>query len=138
MTTVQTVFEISMTLLDSISDAGVADIPDNKEYKNKTVGLLNILLPECYLASDTYATTAGSRTRPTLPLLTAMTDEIPLDDAVCRNVLPFGLASLFFGAENNPLASFYQQKYQENLAHLKATVPATISAITDVYFADNE
>ena len=54
-TTAQRVFELAMNLMDEVNEStGKADTADTKEYKNRTLAILNILRIECYPASDTY------------------------------------------------------------------------------------
>ena len=49
MTTAQEVFEKSMSLMDELNEStGAADTSDTKEYKNRTVAILNILGGELY------------------------------------------------------------------------------------------
>lgn len=132
-TTAQKVFEKAMYLMDNADETtGLVDTPDNLEYKNRTVPIINILLQECFNASDTAAASDdGTRTIPTE--LTALTDSIPLDDGICRNVLPYGLASYLSLNENAAAASFFNQKYQENLARCRAAIPVVFSDIEDIY-----
>lgn len=66
------------------------------------------------------------------PALTALTDEIALDDFICRTVMPYGLAAHLVSTEDAALASFMEQRYEE-LRDKYATVPAESSEITNLY-----
>lgn len=137
-TTALDIFEKAMALMDNLDSSGDADISDNLEYKNRTVPILNILLHECYMASDTFAIVEDVVTecvypRPIPTEIALISSAVPLDDAVCRNVLPYGLAAHFSLGENTTQASYFQQRYEENLAKIKATVPSVSVDIENVY-----
>ncbi len=51
---------------------------------------------------------------PNPPFKKSLDDAISLDDDIATNVLPYGLVALLFLDENPTLASFCQQKYEEN------------------------
>ncbi|SMC41045.1 hypothetical protein [Papillibacter cinnamivorans] len=138
-TTAQWVFEKTMALMDNLDPStGEADTSENAEYKNKVIPVLNILLQECYLASDVFAVTESETEedvypRPIPAEVTSLTQSIPLDDGVCRSVLPYGLAAHFALSENTVQASFFQQRYEEALARMKATVPSVSQDIENLY-----
>lgn len=132
-TTALDVFGLSIHLMGEADETtGATDTPDNLEYKNRTLSLLNILCQECYPLSDTYAVaTAG--TRPALDFLTDFTTAIGLDDGICRSVLPYGLAAhLLLSEGRTSEASFFQQRYDEAKANVRA-IPREFEAIEDVY-----
>jgi hypothetical protein len=137
-TTGTQIFETAMALMGLLDDTGAADISDNLEHKLKCVPIINLLLQECYLASDSFAVADGgdgiySRTVP-VPIA-ALANSIPLDDGVCQSVLPYGVAAhLLLSAEDTTgKASFYQQKFEENLVKLRNTVPSAAEEIEDLY-----
>lgn len=130
--TAQQVFDASMYFLDNQSDAGIADVSDNAEYKYRTPTVLNMLVAQLYPYSDTYpALTSG--TRPTAAKINNMTDAIPLDDVLASSVLPLGLAFMLVLNEDKVLASNLKAMYDEALAHVMNKVPTASEAITDVY-----
>lgn len=134
MTTPQMVFEITMALTDNLNDAGDYDTNDTKEYKNRTLAILNSLLNEVFPYSDTYKRTEKGK-RPICPYLTRFDEEIGVDDAICRGILTEGLAALLFQDENPEMANTHLQIYYERLAALKsgAGMPVTSTDIVDVY-----
>ena len=136
-TTGQWVFEKAMALMDNLNESnGAADTGDNLEYKNRTLPILNLLLPECMTASDTFQAAQdadGKYPRPVPAELTDLSDPVPLDDGICRGALPYGLAAHLLLAENAAQASFFQQRYGELLARFRATVPAAEEDIADIY-----
>lgn len=132
-TTAQWVFEKAMHLMDEVNEStGSADNADTKEYKNRTLAILNILRMECFPASDTYLTVTPGK-RPVCPEILDFNAEIYLDDGICQGVLPYGLAAHLLLDENPTMASYFQQRYDELLASAKRSLPAAATDIEDVY-----
>ena len=133
MTNAQWIFEKTMHLMDEVNEStGTADYSDTKEYKNRTLAILNILRMECFPASDTYAVTIPGK-RPVCPEITSFEEPIGLDDGICQGVLPYGLAAHLLLDENPGVASFFQQRYEEALSTARRGIPAMAEDITDVY-----
>lgn len=131
--TVQDVFDISIRLMDSQNESnGSTNTTDTREYAFRTPSLLNSILDQVYPASDTYVS-AVNGIRPVLPSVGSMEDYLDLDDAICRNVLPYGLAALLLTEENPTLANFFWQTYLENLQRAKNSLPSEIESVEDVY-----
>ena len=133
MTTAQWVFEKAMHLMDEVNEStGAADTAETKEYKNRTLAILNILRMECFPASDTYVVTIPGK-RPVCPEITDFEGEIGLDDGICQGVLPYGLAAHLLLDENPAAASYFNERYAEALAAAKRGVPSAAEDIADVY-----
>lgn len=133
MTTVQTVFDIAIHLMDAQNEStGSTETADTKEYQLRTPSLLNSVLDRAYPASDNFPE-AVERKRPICPKVTAMTDEIDLDERICTGILPYGLAGLLLTEENPVLANFFWQTFLEQLDEAKRGVPSGIDSIEDVY-----
>lgn len=133
MTNAQWVFEKAMHLMDEISETnGAADTAATKEYKNRTLAILNVLRVECFPASDTFAVNEPGK-RPVCSEITGFDTEIGLDDGICQGVLPYGLAAHLLLDENPKAASYFQQRYEELLDAARRGVPAVAEDITDVY-----
>lgn len=131
--TVQDVFDIAIYLMDSQNEStGSTSTTDTKEYSLRTPGILNSILDQVYPASDTY-TAPENGVRSTLPSVTGMSDYLDLDDFICRNVLPYGLAGLLLTEENPTQANFFWQTYLENLQRAKNSMPTGIESVEDVY-----
>ncbi len=132
-TNAQWVFEKAMHLMDEVNESsGSADTADTKEYKNRTLAILNILRNECFPASDTYEVTVPGK-RPICPEIVDFTSAIYLDDAIAQGVLPYGLAAHLLLDENPTMASYFQQRYDEQLEEAKRGVPAVSTDIEDLY-----
>ena len=133
MTNAQWVFEKAMHLMDEINEStGVADYSDTKEYKNRTLAILNLLRVECFPASDTFAVTVPDK-RPVCPEITDFNMAIGLDDGICQGVLPYGLAAHLLLDENPSAASYFQQRYEELLRTARRGIPAAAEDITNLY-----
>lgn len=133
MTTVQTVFDIAIRLMDAQNEStGSTETADTKEYKLRTPSLLNSILDRAYPASDNWPE-AADRKRPICPKISAMTDEIDLDERICTGILPYGLAGLLLTEENRVLSNFFWQTFLEQLEEAKRGIPSGIDSVEDVY-----
>lgn len=132
MTTGQDIFNTAMGMMDEVQN-GNPNTGDTAEYKDRTLYILNALAGELYPYSDTY-TIGEPGKRPIVSPITSMTDEIGLDDYICRTVMPYGLAAHLLLDENPSSASFFQQRYEELLRGLRAGgIPTASEDIVDVY-----
>ena len=132
MTTAQRVFDLTMALMDEMSESGATDTADTTEYKNRTLNILNVLRGELYPYSDTYLDDESGK-RPIAVVIQNFTDEIALDDYICQSILPYGLAAHLLLDENPSSASFFQQKYDELKVGLARGMPKISEDIEDIY-----
>ncbi|MBR6312799.1 MAG: hypothetical protein IKR51_07475 [Oscillospiraceae bacterium] len=133
MATVQTVFEVAMGLIDELAEpSGAADCPENREYAHRTPAIVNALQNECLRASSTWAARSPGE-RPVLPRVTAMSQELGLDEGVALGVLPYGLAAHLVLDEDPSLAGYFSQRYSEQLAAAARAIPARAVDIERVY-----
>ena len=131
-TTARQVFNLAIALMDEMNEnTGATDTTDTKEYKLRTPNILNVLCGELYPYSDTYTLNADG-TRPVCPVIETIDSTIGLDDTLCATVLPYGLAAHLLLGENNVMAGFFNQRYEEMREKLK-NVPASFTAIEDAY-----
>lgn len=132
-TTAQRVFDIAMGLIDEVSEnSGATDTADTKEYKARTLLILNALRGELYPYSDTYSVEGAGR-RPILHVIQNFTDVIGMDDYICQTVLPYGLAAQLLLDENSSAAGFFQSRYEELRDKLAQGLPQSSEDIEDVY-----
>ena len=134
-TTAEKVFELAINLMDELNDSGEYDYADTDEYRNRTLGILNILKGELYPFSDTFRKNQEWERgrRPIVSAITAFDQVIDLDDYICQSVMPYGLAAHLLMDENPASAGFFQQRYDELKAQLMRGMPAESEEITDVY-----
>jgi hypothetical protein len=122
-----------MFLMDEADeDSGLADTAQTREYKGRTLAILNVLRGECFPASDTCPGGEGGK-RPVCPEIVDFDTDLGLDDYLGQSVLPYGLAAHLLLDENPSLASFFQQRYQELLLRARQSCPAQSEDIVDLY-----
>jgi len=131
-TTARQVFNLAIALMDEMNEnTGATDTTDTKEYKLRTPNILSVLCGELYPYSDAYTLNTDG-TRPICPAVETIESTIGLDDTLCTTVLPYGLAAHLLLGENNVMAGFFNQRYEEMREKLK-NIPASFEAITDTY-----
>ena len=131
-TTARQVFNLAIALMDEMNEnTGATDTTDTKEYKLRTPNILNVLCGELYPYSDTYTLNTDG-TRPICPVIETIDSTIGLDDTLCATVLPYGLAAHLLLGENNVMAGFFNQRYEEMREKLK-NAPASFESISDAY-----
>lgn len=132
-TTAQRVFDIAMGLMDEVNEStGNTDTSDTREYKVRTLLILNALRGELFPYSDTFSIEEPGK-RPILAVIQDFRDVIGMDDFVCQSVMPYGLAAHLLLDENPSAASFFMQRYEELKANLAKGFPSASEAIEDVY-----
>lgn len=132
-TTAQRVFDIAMGLMDEVNESsGATDTSDTKEYKVRTLLILNALRGELFPYSDTYTVEEPGK-RPILAVIQNFTDIIGMDDYICQTVLPYGLAAQLLMDENPTAASFLQQRYEELRDRLARGLPQGSESVEDLY-----
>lgn len=133
MTTGQNVFDKAIYLMDEQNESsGATETSDTKEYRLRSVEILNVLRHECFPRSDTFRAGENGK-RGICAAITSLADPLDLDDAVAQGALPYGLASRLLLGENDTLADFFEQKFQEMLNRLGATCPAQFESIPLYY-----
>lgn len=132
-TTAQRVFDLAMGLMDEVNEtSGGTDDADTREYKVRTLLILNALRGELFPYSDTYAAEEPGK-RPILEVIQSFDQVIGMDDYICQSVLPYGLAAQLLLDENPDSASFFQQRYEEMRMNLAKGLPQQSESISDVY-----
>lgn len=134
-TTPEKVFELAINLMDELDDDGDYDNEDTTEYRNRTLGILNILRGELYMYSDTFKKNQewDLGRRPIVQVLSDFDDIIDLDDYICQTVMPYGLAAHLLMDENPSAAGYFQQRYDELKMMLERGMPTMSEDIEDVY-----
>lgn len=132
-TNAQRVFEIAMGLMDEVNEStGAADTSDTREYRVRTLYILNALRGELFPYSDTFEITEPGK-RPICPVIMDFEGVIHLDDYICQSVMPYGLAAQLLLDENPSAAAFLQQRYEELRDKLARGLPQMAESIVDVY-----
>lgn len=107
-----------MRLMDEKQETGSGN-PDLTEYRQRTLGILNVLRHELYPYSSTFEQGRSC------PELGQFDQALDLDDDLAQAVLPYGLAAHLLLGEDNTAASFFQQRYTELLYGLGCRRKAT-------------
>lgn len=140
MITIQQIFDMAIHLMDEQSEtSGKTGTTDTNEYKFRTISILNAVIPQLYLYSDTCAYTGLGR--PVCPTLAVpseyskpdMTQEIPLDETLCLGVLPYALAGHLLAGENQELSVWFMNRYNQAFADLRNKIPAAFEPIATPY-----
>lgn len=127
--TVQAVFDKAMYLIDAQNEStGSTNTADTREYKVRTIGILNTLIDIVYPASDTWVSEDDGK-RPALPDIESFEDELDLDARIVRDVLPKGLAAKLLSEEDPALSNYFQQLFEEELAAARVQRPAVFESI---------
>lgn len=132
-TTAQRVFDLAMGMMDEVNESsGATDTSDTREYKVRTLLILNTIRGELYPYSDTYDVEEIGK-RPILTPIMTFEDIIGMDDYICQTVMPYGLAAHLLLDENPTAAAFFQQRYEELVRNLTRGLPQGSEDITDIY-----
>lgn len=108
--TCQEIYDITMALMDEMLDNGGVDYASTLDYTARTPGILTILQTEVVMTFK-----AKGIDIDTLDRLTAMTDDVDLDENICMGVLPYGLAARLLGQEDKEMSSYFSQQYNLKL-----------------------
>ena len=129
--TVSDVFDVTMQLIDEVSDTGATQTTDTEEYRNRTIGIMNILISECYPFSDEKDNTKlDSAWR----AVEENDDSLKgIDNTLALGVMPYGLAANLLTDENPTAANYYQQRYEALLAVKRSRMQADVGEIENVY-----
>ena len=141
MITIQQVFDMAIHLMDEQAESsGNTNTADTKEYKVRTISILNAIMPQLYIYSDTCD--YSQQGRPVCPLLSVekdtynnpdFTQAIPLDETLALGVLPYALAGHLLAGENESLAAWFLSRYAQVLADIKTKIPGTFEPISAPY-----
>lgn len=140
MITIQQVFDMAIHLMDEQAESsGNTATADTKEYKVRTISILNAVMPQLYIYSDTCDYSQPGR--PVCPMLKVpntyndpdFTQQIPLDETLSLGVLPYALAGHLLSGENESLAAWFMSRYTQVLADIKAKIPGTFEPISAPY-----
>ncbi len=124
MTTVESVFNAAMGLMDELDASGEARSADTMEYELRAPSILNALTAELR--------TLTGEDGDWLPA-EGMEDSLPVDSNYGLAAMPYGLAANLLVDENPAPASFFQQRYEELRAVYLARRKASIEDIEMLY-----
>lgn len=137
--TVQQIFDQAIHLMDEQNETnGATSTADTREYKSRTISILNTAIARLYPYSSNYNREAEGRPKSTV--LNSANYENPdfsqvimLDDDLSLGLLPFYLAAHLLSGENEALAAWFMGQYREAFGELKKTTPASFEPISTPY-----
>lgn len=112
------IFDTAMRLMDEQQELGRRN-RDITEYRQRTLGILNVLRHELFPYSDTFEHGKDGK-RYICPEITSFEQVIDLDDAIAQGCMPYGLAAHLLLGEDNTMAAFFNQRYEELLYKIGA------------------
>ena len=133
MRTVQEIFDQAIRMMDAQNEStGSTMTADTKEYALRAPDCLNRYINLVYPYSDTYAPREDGK-RAVHPRLSAMEDEVDMDDFICQSVLPPALIYELLREEQPEVANACYQDYERALQDAKQTLPAAYADVEDAY-----
>lgn len=132
MADVQTIYERAIYILGAEDEGFVADSAKNRDYKSRTLAIINTLLYSLYpRLEELDARKEG--VRPLAAPVTAFTDEIGLNEGAACAILPLGLAGHLVLEENPAVAGYLLGSFETEAARFIRFAPAVPADIEDVY-----
>lgn len=139
MVDVQQIFDMAMDLMDEADEnSGSTDTMDTKEYKIRTISILNSGIQVLYPYSSNFNRTGTGR--PVAEPLMAdnrkepeFSQMIPIDDALSLALLPFYLASLLRAGEDSEFSARMMNEFNRAFYDLRANLPGEFEQIVPAY-----
>lgn len=105
----------------------------SRDYDNYYIPWINVLLSENFDLNNSLLTAIGETPLDDIPSVSGDTDELPYEDKINREVLPYGLAAKFFIDDDLSKYDIFNTDYQN--ARMKYMRGRAV-AMTDVYEVD--
>ena len=139
MVDVQQIFDMAMDLMDEADEtSGSTDTMDTKEYRIRTISILNSGIQVIYPYSSNFSRTGAGR--PVAGVLLQenrgapdFTQEIELDDALSLALLPLYLASLLRAGEDAEFSARMMNEFNRAFYDLRANMPGEFEQIIPAY-----
>lgn len=85
---------------------------DDESIKNM-LALLNTLTADCFDVNNTLRAYVGKEKLSEIPFKESLDDVMEYEEQLCRDTLPYGLASLLILEDDTDRASFFDFRYQQ-------------------------
>lgn len=102
----QTIYDITMSLMDERKNDGNVDVNSTKDYSARTPGILTILQTEIVMELKRVGAKISS-----LDEVKKMTTDIDLEDDICFGIIPYGLAARLLAQEDTTLSNYFSSLY---------------------------
>lgn len=107
----QTIYDITMSLMDERKNDGNVDVNSTKDYLARTPGILTILQTEIVMELKRVGAKINS-----LDEVKKMTTDIDLEDDICFGIIPYGLAARLLAQEDTTLSNYFSSLYDISFA----------------------
>lgn len=112
----QTIYDITMSLMDERKNDGSVDVNSTKDYLARTPGILTILQTEIVMELKRVGAKVNS-----LDEIRAMTADIDLEDDICFGIMPYGLAARLLAQEDTTLSNYFNSLYDNAFVRYLST-----------------
>lgn len=102
----QTIYDITMSLMDERKNDGNVDVNSTKDYLARSPGILTILQTEIVMELKRVGAKINS-----LDEVKKMTTDIDLEDDICFGIIPYGLAARLLAQEDTTLSNYFSSLY---------------------------
>ena len=106
----QTIYNITMSLMDERKDDGSVDISSTKDYLARSPGILTVIQTEITMELKKVGADVE-----TLDEVEDMDTDIELKDDICFAIIPYALAAQLLLQEDATLSNYFASKYDEKL-----------------------
>lgn len=106
----QTIYDITMSLMDERKNDGSVDVNSTKDYLARSPGILTVLQTEIVMELKRVGAKISS-----LSEIKKMSSEIDLDDDICFGIITYGLASRLLAQEDANLSNYFSSLYENAL-----------------------
>lgn len=113
-----------------MAKAIMSEKPTSTTYDNVVVDQMNVIIAELFAANNECRVFNGKEPLKDVPLMQSREDDVPYEDEFCREVIPYGLASMLEIDDDMAKHSLFEAKYNNALVkHLKINVEGDYDAI---------
>lgn len=102
----QTIYDITMSLMDERKNDGNVDVNSTKDYLARSPGILTILQTEIIMELKKVGAKVNS-----LDEIKTMSTDIDLEDDICFGIIPYGLAARLLAQEDTTLSNYFSSLY---------------------------
>ena len=95
---------------------------DAAEYPD-ALPVINLLLADTFAVQNSILLSSGEEALSAIPQISALTDALPYEDEINRNILPYGLAGYLYMEDDANIATQRMNKYEyEKAGRTRATL----------------
>ena len=129
----ETIFKMTMAMIDEMTDTGELDETTTAEYRAKAPSILTMLQNEIIGIENRYR----KQNEMVYPVpIKDLEQSVQIDDIKANTLLTNGLAANLMIHEDKALASFFEQRYEELKGMFLKPTPKTPETREDKYGAD--